>query len=322
MADARVTEIDPIAMLRPRRKIAGYSAILLPFTAAGAVDWEGFTAHTLRTAAAGLTPAVNMDTGYVQLLDDVTRRAVLAQTREALGGGPFVAGACVVDRPGDRFAAAEYRRQMDLIREFGGTPVIFQSYGLTQSDRPGIIAAYRELARNGPFIGFELGKMFAPCGAIYDLETYADLLQIPECLGAKHSSLSRTLEWERLLLRDRFRPEFKVFTGNDLAIDMVMYGSDYLLGLSTFAPDLFARRDACWEQGDPAFYELNDLLQYLGCLAFRSPVPAYKHNAAQFLKLRGWIGCDATHPQSARRPESDIEILREIAAQVVSRSAP
>ena len=94
--------------------------------------------------------------------------------------------------------------------------------------------------------------------------------------GAKHSSLRRGPEWERLRLRDAVRPEFKVFTGNDLAIDMVMYGSDYLLGLSTFAPDLFAARDRMWEAGDPGFYELNDLLQYLGFFAFRGPVPAYK----------------------------------------------
>src|SRR6185295_9973154 len=105
-----------------------------------------------------------------------------------------------------------------------------------------------------------------------------------------------------LRLRDQERPDFLVLTGNDLAIDMVMYGSDYLLGLSTFAPDLFAQRDALWASGDPAFYELNDKLQYLGHFAFRDPVPAYKHNAAQFLKLRGWIACDATHPRSAARP--------------------
>ena len=78
-----------------------------------------------------------------------------------------------------------------------------------------------------------------------------------------------------------------MFTGNDLAIDMVMYGSDYLLGLSTFAPDLFARRRCARAAGSPAFYELNDALQYLGFFAFRSPVPAYKHSAAMFLKLRG-----------------------------------
>jgi hypothetical protein len=103
-----------------------------------------------------------------------------------------------------------------------------------------------------------------------------------------------------------------VFTGNDLAIDMVMYGSDYLLGLSTFAPDLFAQRDALWEAGDPAFYELNDVLQYLGFFAFRSPVPAYKHSAAQFLKLRGWIQSDEPHPLANRRPESDVAVLREM----------
>jgi len=91
-----------------------------------------------------------------------------------------------------------------------------------------------------------------------------------------------------------------------------MYGSDYLLGLSTFAPDVFAKRDAAWLAGDPAFHELNDLLQYLGFLVFRPPVPAYKHSAAMFLKLRGQIECDATHPDSPTRPGSDRDILRNI----------
>ena len=93
---------------------------------------------------------------------------------------------------------------------------------------------------------------------------------------------------------------------------MVIYGSDYLLGLSTFAPDLFAKRDALWAAGDPGFYELNDLLQYLGFFAFRPPVPAYKHSAAQLLKLRGWIDCDEPHPDAERRPESDVAVLRDI----------
>jgi hypothetical protein len=107
-----------------------------------------------------------------------------------------------------------------------------------------------------------------------------------------------------------------VLTGNDLAIDMVMYGSDYLLGLSTCAPAEFARRDRMWEQGDSAFYELNDLLQYLGFLAFRDPVPAYKHNAAQFLKLRGWIQTSLTFPGSPHRPESDVAILENILSRL------
>jgi hypothetical protein len=95
-----------------------------------------------------------------------------------------------------------------------------------------------------------------------------------------------------------------------------MYGSDYLLGLSSFAPDLFAKRDAYWAAGDPAFYELNDVLQYLGFFAFRAQVPAYKHSAAMFLHLRGWIGCDATHPRSPKRPDSDRAVLREIGRQL------
>jgi hypothetical protein len=57
-------------------------------------------------------------------------------------------------------------------------------------------------------------------------------------------------------------------------------------------------------------------LQYLSHFAFRPPVPAYKHTAAQFLKLRGWIQSDAPHPQGMRRPESDIAILRDIAERL------
>ena len=304
-----------IPPLRPRRRITGMSAILLPFLEDGSVDWESFGAHVARTADAGLAPAVNMDTGYRNLLDEETAEEVLRRTREALGGGSadFVAGAFVGDAPGAVWDAAAYLRQIERIEHHGGVPVIFQSYGLTGQEGGAIVASYAELGRHcGRFIGFELGRMFAPFGRIYDLETYAGLLDVPQCIGAKHSSLSRQLEWDRLRLRDERRPDFQVLTGNDLAIDMVMWGSDYLLGLSTFAPDLFAKRDAYWEAGDARFHELNDLLQYLGFFAFRNPVPAYKHTAAQFLKLRGWIRSDLTHPRSPTRPASDVEILRDI----------
>jgi hypothetical protein len=208
---------------------------------------------------------------------------------------------------------------MEPIVARSGTPVIVQSYGLTGLPDAELVAAYESLGEHcDGFIGFELGTMFAPFGKIYSLDAYRGLLGVRRCLGAKHSSLRRELEWQRLALRDEVRPDFKVYTGNDLAIDMVMYGSDYLLGLSTFAPEAFAERDRLWAAGDPAFYECNDLLQYLGFFAFRAPVPAYKHSAAMFLKLRGWIGCDATHPRSPRRPESDRDVLRDIAARLGS----
>jgi dihydrodipicolinate synthase/N-acetylneuraminate lyase len=305
--------LDPIAMLRPRRAITGISAILLPFTSDGAVDWPAFTAHVQRTAEVGLTPAVNMDTGYVNLLDPATKQQVLERTRVALGNGPFTAGAFLLDQPGSRFDRDGYLREIERITSQGGTPVIFQSYGLTGQGDAELLAAYATMGKHcDRFIGFELGQMFAPFGKIYSLEVYKGLMEIRSCIGAKHSSLHRGPEWQRLALRDRTRPDFKVFTGNDLAIDMVMYGSDYLLGLSTFAPDLFARRDSLWAAGDPGSYELNDALQYLGFFAFRSPVPAYKHSAAMFLKLRGWIGCDATHPGSPTRPDPDRAVLQDI----------
>ncbi len=314
---------DPIRMLRPRRPIAGISAILLPFTDSGDIDWAGFAAHAVRTADAGLTPAVNMDTGFGNLLTDEQRVQVLDATRSALGGRPFVAGAFVADRPGTAFDREAYLRAMGPITERGGTPVIFQSYGLTGLPDSELVAAYESLGEHcDGFIGFELGTMFAPFGKIYSLDAYRGLLGVKKLIGAKHSSLDRVQEWERLRLRDAVRPDFLVLTGNDLAIDMVMYGSDYLLGLSTFAPDLFAARDRMWAAGNLGFYELNDTLQYLGFFAFRNPVPAYKHAAAMFLKLRGWIGSDRTHPRGQTRPDSDRELLRGILRQLDPTGSP
>jgi dihydrodipicolinate synthase/N-acetylneuraminate lyase len=305
---------DPLSLIRPKRPITGQSAILLPFFESGGIDWPGFIAHVARTASAGLTPAVNMDTGYGNLLSAEEKLKALELTKSTLGGTSYVAGAFVADQPGAKFNLDAYKRAAEPIVARGGTPVIFQSYGLTALPDPELIAAYESIGKAvGPFIAFELGTMFAPFGKIYSLDAYRGLLGVKTCLGAKHSSLKRDLEWDRLVLRDKVRPDFKVFTGNDLAIDMVMYGSDYLLGLSTFAPDLFAKRDEYWRTGDSRFYELNDTLQYLGFFAFRNPVPAYKHSAAMFLKLRGWIGCDRTHPKSPTRPESDREVLKGIA---------
>jgi dihydrodipicolinate synthase/N-acetylneuraminate lyase len=298
--------------IRPRRRITGMSAVLLPHTAEGAIDWTAFEAHVARTAAAGLVPAVNMDTGYGQLLADTDRERAL-DVAAAVTGGRFVAGAHVTDRPGDPLDLGAHAAAAEPIAARGGTPVVFPSHGLRGVDEERWVQAHVDLGdRLDRFLAFELGEAFSPAGRIVSLDAYRGLLDVAACVGAKHSSLSRQAEWDRLALRDEVRSDFAVLTGNDLAIDMVVYGSDYLLGLSTFAPDLFAERDRRWEAGDPSFQELNDLLQYLGHFAFRPPVPAYRHDAAMFLQLRGWVDCDATPPGVPRRPDSDRAVLADI----------
>jgi dihydrodipicolinate synthase/N-acetylneuraminate lyase len=313
--------IDPVALLRPRRPIHGCSAVLLPFGPDGSIDWHGFTDHLDRTVASGLRPALNMDTGHVHLLSPDDRDRVLATAADRAAPG-FLAGAFVADHPGDAFDEKAYGSAIAAIIRRGGVPVIFPSHGLAGLDEKGWLEAHASLGEHcDAFVGFELGAMFHPAGRIVGLETYAGLMAIEACIGAKHSSLQREAEWQRLVLRDRIRPDFAVFTGNDLAIDMVMYGSDYLLGLSSFAPDHFASRDALWAAGDPAFHELNDLLQYLGHLAFRPPVPGYRHSAVQFLHLRGWLDHDAAAPGEPTRPSSDRELMADILARLESLPA-
>jgi dihydrodipicolinate synthase/N-acetylneuraminate lyase len=292
------------------------SAILLTHSADGEIDWASFEAHVARTHNVGLVPAVNMDTGFVQLLDDRTKAEVLRITSEVTAGN-FVAGAFVADAPGDSFDLRAYTAEAAAVATHGGTPVIFPSHGLNGGGDQSWIDGYRALGGElDRFVGFELGTMFVPYGHIASLQTYRELLAVPACVGAKHSSLSRELEWQRLAVRDQVRPDFMVLTGNDLAIDMVTYGADYLLGLSTMAPEAFAERDRRWAAGEASFHELNDLLQYLGHFTFRDPVPGYRHNAAMVLELRGWSTSSEVPAGAPRRPDSDRAVLTQIIERI------
>jgi 4-hydroxy-tetrahydrodipicolinate synthase len=200
---------------------------------------------------------------------------------------------------------------------FGGTPILFQSSQLHGKSAKEKAEVYQQTCRGYPgVLAFELGRMFAPNGEIFDDEMIDRLMDIPEIVGMKHSSLDRLVELERLAFRDAHRPDFQIYTGNDLGINMIEYGSDYLLGLATFAPEKFAERDRLWEQRDPGYFALSDALQYLGNVAFREPVPAYKHSAAVFLHLTGRIPSDKAHLNNPRRPDWEREMLRDCARRL------
>jgi dihydrodipicolinate synthase/N-acetylneuraminate lyase len=309
---------------RPGRRVTGMSAVLLPFTEDGTIAWDALAAAVARTAAAGLVPAVNMDTGYGPSLDPADRRRVLAVTDEALGdrepvaGWRFVGGAHV-DAPEGATAldVDGYRRAAAEVTAAGGVPIVFPSAGLAAVPEGEVAPAHARIAGAvDRLLAFELGRQFHPHGRIWSAATYAEVMEVPAVVGAKHSSLRRAPEWERLALRDARRPDFLVLTGNDLAIDMVRWGSDYLLGLSAFAPDGFACRDRLWAAGDARALEVDDALQALGAVAFRAPVPAYRHDAALVWHRRGWAPSSRVHPSSPTRPTGEAALLDTLLARM------
>ena len=192
-----------------------------------------------RTAAAGLAPAVNMDTGYVHLLDDQTARRVLQRThgrarraarssparstmRDAVARGASAAGR----RSSCRRTAIGRRRARRLRARWPDAVDRFIGFELLAGVQPRRVASGTS----------------TPTGPCWPSRS-ASAPSTRRCAATSSGSASGCAT--------SVRPDFQVLTGNDLAIDMVMYGSDYLLGLSTFAPDLFAERDRCWAEGDP-----------------------------------------------------------------------
>lgn len=307
---------NAIGCIRSPRQLHGISAVLLPYRADGTIDWPAFEDNLLRTRHAGLDVAVNMDTGFGDLLTGAERGEVLAVTRQALGAGvEFYAGAFTDTASGEPLAG--YRTSIAAITACGATPVLVQCpqmRPLPARDKAALYARIVEGLERA--IAFELSPVFAPHGEIWDEDTFTQIVAIEAIRGAKHSSLDRATEMRRLAARDQLRPDFRVYTGNDLAIDMVLYGSDYLLGLSTFAPAAFAERDRQLARDDASFLTLNDALQHLGNVGFRAPVPAYKHSAALFLHIIGQLPSDFIHPRAARRPQSDRILLFDCARRL------
>lgn len=315
--DSTMTVDELLRRQQPRRNVQGIAAALLPYERDGRIAADAFAERLLSTHRAGLMNAVNMDTGYVNYLTDAEKHDVLDWTRQALGKGvPFVAGAYIENRMGHDIVPL-YRSEIDSIVRFDAIPILFQTARLRGESSEKIAQTYRDIVRGYPHVlAFELGPMFAANGEIYELETIRRLMDIAELKGMKHSSLNRLAELQRLFLRDKHRPDFHIYTGNDLGINMIEYGSDYLLGLAAFAPEKFAERDRLWRAGDPEYYALSDALQHLGNVAFRAPVPAYKHSAAVFLNLIGCVPSDRTHPSNPQRPAWESEIMTDCARRL------
>lgn len=316
-ADSTLTVDEMLRHQQPRRTVQGIAAALLPYERDGRIATDAFAKLLISTHRAGLMNAVNMDTGYVNYLTNAEKRDVLDWTRQALGKGvPFVAGAYIENHTGHDIVAL-YRAEIDAIVRFDAIPILFQTARLQGESSEKIAKTYTEIVRGYPHVlAFELGPMFAANGQIYEIETIRRLMDIPELKGMKHSSLNRLAELQRLMLRDKQRSDFRIYTGNDLGINMIEYGSDYLLGLAAFAPEKFAERDRLWKAGDPEYYALSDTLQHLGNIAFRPPVPAYKHSAAVFLNLIGCIPSDRTHPNNPQRPAWESEIMTDCARRL------
>jgi dihydrodipicolinate synthase/N-acetylneuraminate lyase len=304
-----------IRRLVPGRAIDGIAAVLLPFRANDQPDLDAFAMLVERTYAGGLTPAVNVETGSVHLLSPDQRRDVLAVAAGVARGRRLMAGAFIEGEPGD--IVQLYQREIGRIMRQGGTPILFQCSGLTSLDEVAIAAVYREAtAACHTAIACELGRMLAPFGRIYSLDLVQRLMDIPQLAGLQHGSLDRIQEWYRLEARDVRRPEFRIYTGNDLAIDMACYGSDYLLGLAACAPEAFALRDRLWQAGDLRAVPLNDVLQSLGWLACRPPRAALAHSVAQFLHVRGVLPSARPHPDGARRADTDLVLLKDVSERL------
>jgi dihydrodipicolinate synthase/N-acetylneuraminate lyase len=296
--------------LAPARVIDGCAALPLPFDDDGRPDLDALAALVQRTYAAGLTPAVNTLAGFIDLLTADDRADVLAVTAGVALGRRFLVGV----RPGDgrEPLAVRYARVVSRVRQQGGTPLLWPCTELTALDEDEIADLHREAtAEHAGALAVEIAPALTADGRIYSLDLFQRLTDVPSLAGLYHASLNRVSEWYRIEARDARRPEFRLYSGHELAIDMPAYGSDYLLAGAGLLPHAFRLRDRLWTAGDARVTDLNDALQYVCSVTHRPPLAAARHAAAQLLALRGDAIGSSAHPATPRRPDGERELLRD-----------
>ena len=296
--------MDPIPPpVRPRRTITGMSAVLVPYTADGNIDWAAFEAHVARTAEVGLTPAVNMDTGYVQLLDARHASPGRSTSPPTSPAAAFVAGAFVADEPGDAFDLDAYvAAAIDAIaapgRHAGDLPVLRAQRACRR--RVGRRARRAIGRRRRPLHRLRARRRCScPYGRIYSLDAYAALLGIArvhrrEALVAAAAARSGSGSPSAT----RCGPTSTCSPATTSPSTWSMYGSDYLLGLSTSRPTCSPRRDRRWATATPRSTSSTTCCSTSATSRSARRCPRTATTRRMFLELRGWA---ATRRDAARR---------------------
>lgn len=294
--------------LDPARTIDGCAALPLPFDEDGRPDLDALASFVQTAFAAGLTPAVNTVAGDVERLTDDERRDVLMVTAGVARGRRFLSG--VLPDPGTADLPRRYAGGLAHVARQGGTPILLPCAELTTLDEDAIALVHRDATTGqADVLAAEIAPSLIAAGRIYSLDLFQRLMDVPALAGLWHASFNRVPEWYRLEARDARRPEFRVYSGNERAIDMPAYGSDYLLAGAGLLPDAFRTRDRLWKMGDARVTEINDALQWLCTLVARTPLEGARHAAVLVLQSCGTAA--APHPQSERRPESDRALLHD-----------
>jgi hypothetical protein len=311
--------------LTPSRTIDGCAALPIWLGPSGRIDLSGLATRLQATFAAGLTPAVNLFGGAVECLGPEQRTDILATAAGVARGRRFIAGT----RPTEDTSplAIRYGRAIDAVVRQGGTPLLLPIRELAALDGDGLAHLWRQAtAGHRGVLVIEMADAFASPAPLHAAGVMTRLLDVASLGGLVHASLDRGAEWARVEARDAARPEFRIYSGHERALDMVSFGSDYLLATAGCAPEAFAARDRAWRAGEPLGFELNDVLQALGTLLYRTPLGGARHGALQWLHVRGEIADARPVPGLERRPDSDLALLREIAdrldALLASTDAP
>lgn len=303
--------------LTPSRTIHGCAALPVWQGPAGRLDLAGLAERLQATFTAGLTPAVNLYGGSVDRLGCDQRTDILTTAAGVARGRRFIAGT----RPTEDAAplSVRYGRAVDAVVRQGGTPLLLPIRELVALDGDALIHLWRQAtAGHRGVLVIEMAEAFEMPAPPYSADVVARLLDISSLGGLVHASLDRGAEWARVDARDIARPDFRIYSGNERALDMVAYGSDYLLATAGAAPEAFAARDRAWRAGQPIGFELNDVLQVLGTLFYREPMAGARHAVLQWLQARDVVRHATPVAGIPSRPDSDLAIYREIAARLDS----
>lgn len=280
-------------------------ATVLPFDAAGAIDWASYGRVLDYCAVPDITSAVfvNGHAGEAATLDDASRLKVLSETRAAVGRKPIMSGIIAM-------STEEAVRQARLAEDAGADCVV--AFPLPQLQAGGNLTpdatlAYFEALVEAVQVPISVFQQSVASGIGYSAKTLQALAAMPEIVAIKEGGDSITLYEDNWHALKAINPALSILPSNyDWFLPQLAIGADGILsGLASLLPhDLHALWRAAEARDLDAMRAVNDRIRPIVRSIYGVPPRMDMHTRIKVgLEHLGIIDC--ARPRAPLQPASE-----------------
>lgn len=286
------------------------SALPIPFTADGAVEWESYDALLHRVSPYVHGALVAGTTGEFPALDDAERLEAFRRACLALGAERVIAH---IGSPSVR----QVVRLGNAAAALGITRMATLSPYYLPADDSAVIEFFRDVTTALPGIEHYVYLFPERTGITVSVEAFREIMALP---GVRGTKLSGAATLDRVAYSAELLPHQELYSGDDSTLPQVLEngGTGVVSGVSAAFPETFARLAAALDASRQGHDGLNDEAQALQ----KTVVDLVRLAGPSVIRLKAAVSANIDGEWAARMPMAAIdESLRSELRLAASRNA-